>query len=338
MSMNQIMHVLKFTSEELEQNRNGQMSATQRQRVVRGGLAVFVGVFLLSALLGVGLIATWEKPVPSRIYVGLGVFIGVMMWFSLRFYLRARAAAADASVERVTGTVSFALEGRTLWMQVGERRFPVVTTFRQVFRPDVEYHVYYSPRDKNVLSAEPAARAQPAPSQRPDLPSGQQLANQLIEQANQHYAAGDYPEAIRLYREGIAAHPIAPYRGFNLVIGEMLEKMERWDEAIEAYKEVIAAHPEHDQAWQSLAGCYMVTGDEAQALDAAEKAIQFNSEDFRSYYNAAMLYAKRDEHKRARAYLRRALQLAPSWREHALENALLRPYLDDEVWNNFRGG
>lgn len=118
----------------------------------------------------------------------------------------------------------------------------------------------------------------------PNLPSEQQQANRLIEQANQHYAAGDYPAAIRRYREGIAAYPIPGYRTFNLVIGDVLAKMQRCDEAIDAYKEVIDARPEHEQAWQSLAKCYMMIGDKTQALAAAEQATQLNPEDVQSIY------------------------------------------------------
>ncbi len=162
----------------------------------------------------------------------------------------------------------------------------------------------------------------------PDLSPEQQHANQLIAQANQCYAAENYLEAIQLYREGIAAYPTPSYRTFNLVIGEMLAKLKKWDEAIAAYQQVIEASPDHDQAWQSLAECYMIKGDHPQALDAAVKAIEINPDDYRSHYNSAMLYALRGDHDLAKDHLQCALQLAPSWRNYALDDGLLSNYLD----------
>lgn len=350
MSLDQLMPLLKFTPEELALNRLGRMSAGQKRRTTRGALVVFAGVVLLALLLSAGLIAIQNRPIRPRIYVGAGLLVGLATAFGLWFYLRARAAATGATVERVTGTVHFDYANNALQMSVAGKRFTVPPTFRQAFQPDTVYHVYYSPRDMNPLSAEPAPYAQPAGEAPPETPPTEapaevaaappaqptaepspdpDRAKQLIAQANQHYAAGDYPEAIRLYRQGIAAHPIPAYRSFNLVIGEMFQHMRLWDEAIAAYQEVLDAFPDHDQAWQSLAECFMMTGDEEQALEAAEEAIQLNPEDARSYYNAAMLHAKRDEHEQARAYVRHVLQLDPGWRESIAENALLRSYLTD---------
>lgn len=79
----------------------------------------------------------------------------------------------------------------------------------------------------------------------------QSRANELIDDANAHLAAGRIHRALPLYREAATLFP--RYASFELVAADELYALGRREEAADSYRRVVAGVPEHEQAWESLA-------------------------------------------------------------------------------------
>ncbi len=156
----------------------------------------------------------------------------------------------------------------------------------------------------------------------------QQQANELIKQGNALSKQGQTEAAIAQYREAMALMPGSPiYGAYNFPIGDMLFSLQRYREAATAYRQAIEFVPEHDQAWNSLGQCLLMTGDYEEAAQAFERSAALVPDDAARWYSAAQAYAKLNDEDRARACLKRALQLKPEWQAQAKQDTLLTNYL-----------
>lgn len=326
-----LMSTLHFTLDELRQNRAGRMSKRQQQRVLRTSRVLLAILILFVIGLSVGLNASGMLSTSPYGYIALAIIDLVLIGFGIWLYLRARKTRTSGTVARIVGPIIVAPDGKyTTVLSVREHRFQVPWQVAHAVHSEATYAVYYAPHDDRLLSAEMLTTMEEAMPGLPQMPRDQQWADECIEQGHRCYDDGDYLQAIEFYRNGIAAYPERPYRSHNLAVGEMLGLLERWDEAIDAYLDVVDAYPDHDEAWQRLAICYIVVGNETRALEAAERAIALNPKDDRSLYNAAMLYASRGNHRQARIYLERAVALVPEWRNTAAENPLLASFVQND--------
>jgi len=161
------------------------------------------------------------------------------------------------------------------------------------------------------------------------MKTNQSRAHTLITQADDLRERGKLDEAIATYREVIRLVPA--FGTLNLVVGDMLFKLQRPAEAADAYRTVLDIVPEHDQAWSSLGQCQLMLGQYADALVSLEKAVQLNANDVEANYYLAMLYARQNETKKAVGCLRQALQLRPQWESQARNDKILVALVDDAL-------
>jgi tetratricopeptide (TPR) repeat protein len=116
---------------------------------------------------------------------------------------------------------------------------------------------------------------------------------------------GRYEEAISVYTEAIASNPaLAPYR---FVIGELCFELQRYAEAANVFAEIVKAEPHHAQAWGGLGRAAHLLGEDRHALAALEQAIMLAPDWAEPLYEAALLYAERNDHALAEDRLKRAL-------------------------------
>lgn len=155
----------------------------------------------------------------------------------------------------------------------------------------------------------------------------QQRANDLIAKAEQHKQAGEHDEAIRLYREVIdLMADVPPYVSYNLVLGDLLFDLQRYQEAADCYRQLVVAFPEHDQGWNSLGLSLVQLGRHAEALRAFEQCVELAPQDATAWYYGAMLHARTGNGEAATAWLRRALKLQPQWRKQENIDPVLVDY------------
>jgi len=100
----------------------------------------------------------------------------------------------------------------------------------------------------------------------------QSRANELIEDANAHLAAGRVHNALPLYREAATLFP--RYASFELVAADRLYALGRREEAADSYRRVVEGVPEHEQAWHSLA---LVLYELGRVDEADQAMMRFNS-------------------------------------------------------------
>jgi protein O-GlcNAc transferase len=161
------------------------------------------------------------------------------------------------------------------------------------------------------------------------MKTNQSRAHALITQADDLHQRGKLDEAITTYREAIRLVPA--FGTLNLVIGDMLFKLQRPAEAAETYRAVLDIVPEHDQAWSRLGKCQLSLGQYSDALTSLEKALMHNTNDVEANYYLAMLYARQNEPKKAVGCLHRALHLRPQWEDQARNDKILSPLVDEAV-------
>jgi protein O-GlcNAc transferase len=161
------------------------------------------------------------------------------------------------------------------------------------------------------------------------MKTNQARAHAHITQADDLHQQGKLDEAISAYREAIRLVPA--FGTLNLVVGDMLLKLQRPTEAAEAFRSVLDIIPEHEGAWSRLGQCQLLLGQREDALVSLESALGIDPHDIEANYYLAMLYAHRDERKKAIHCLRRALQLRPEWETQARADKLLSGLVDDVV-------
>jgi tetratricopeptide (TPR) repeat protein len=162
-----------------------------------------------------------------------------------------------------------------------------------------------------------------------NMKTNQARAHALITQADDLRQRGKLEEAISAYREAIRLVPA--FRTLNLVVGDMLLKLQRPAEAAEAFRAILDAFPEHEGAWSRLGQCQLLLGHYEDAFVSLEKAVEIAPNDVEANYYLAILYMRRDEQKKAVRCLRRALQLRPQWEAQAREDKVLSPIVDETL-------
>ena len=159
------------------------------------------------------------------------------------------------------------------------------------------------------------------------MKTNQHRAHTLITQADDLRERGKLDEAISAYREAIRLVPA--FGTLNLVVGDMLFKLQRPAEAAEAYRAVLGIVPDHERAWSSLGQCQLLLGQYEEAFTSFEKALEIAPNDVEANYYLAILYVRRDDRKKAVSCLRRALQLRPQWETQARNDKMLGGLVDE---------
>jgi tetratricopeptide (TPR) repeat protein len=94
----------------------------------------------------------------------------------------------------------------------------------------------------------------------------------LVAHADQLYDNGQYPEAVKLYRQALAAGAKDAATYNNLAI--TLQNLGRSDEALEALNEGIALDPSYQRIWLTLGFVSGQVGQDEQARSALQKAVE----------------------------------------------------------------
>ncbi|XWX03208.1 hypothetical protein VZO05_11920 [Aggregatilineales bacterium SYSU G02658] len=158
-----LARALKFTAADLEQNRQGRISAAQRQPYTTppvSRIAVYVilghGALLLGLLGAIAVVA--NQPV-MWLVLGIVAVMGLMPLFLTRSEFLSRPVVQDdvnrGKVAQVCGVVSLTMEGKRYDLRVGTYEFRGVSLkVWGAFKQNIAYCVYYLPRSGVILSAE----------------------------------------------------------------------------------------------------------------------------------------------------------------------------------------
>ncbi len=118
------------------------------------------------------------------------------------------------------------------------------------------------------------------------------------------------PEAaLEHYRKALQLKPDDPVALQN--IGRLLTGLKRYDEAAQYYRRLTEARPRSPVGWEGLATALLAAGrDPAQAVSAAEQAVQFSPQTPRCHALLAEALRAAGRQQRAVAELQRAIRMA----------------------------
>jgi tetratricopeptide (TPR) repeat protein len=138
----------------------------------------------------------------------------------------------------------------------------------------------------------------------------QERAMELVQQAMQHQMAGDFEEAVRLYKESITLYPTADAHTY---LGWTYSFQGRIDEAIAECEIAIKIDPDFGNPYNDI-GVYLMQQqklDEAIPwLEKAKAAKRYEPRHF-PHLNLGRIYAAKGMINRALEEFRAALQLNP---------------------------
>lgn len=158
-----LARALKFTAADLEMNRQGRVSAAQRQPHATPALsqiAVYVilgHAALLVALLGIIAIVA-NQPILWLVLIIVGG-MALMPFFLTRSEFFSRPVVQDdlnrGKVAQVRGVAHLTMEDKRYHLRIGTQEFRNVSLkVWGAFQQDRAYCVYYLPRSGVILSAE----------------------------------------------------------------------------------------------------------------------------------------------------------------------------------------
>lgn len=129
-------------------------------------------------------------------------------------------------------------------------------------------------------------------------------ARQLVREANEHYKAGRYEEAIRLYQQAEAIEPgevrIKKFLAYAYMAlyqpGSRHPKdVAAADNAIAYFKRYLAVYPQDQKVAQSLVTMYMNADRVSEAISYFKQYATEHPDDVQAVQSIAMLYAKQGD-------------------------------------------
>src|SRR5512146_2705779 len=109
--------------------------------------------------------------------------------------------------------------------------------------------------------------------------------------------------------------------------GHSLFRAERFGEAAAKYERAVAVFPPHALGWKGLGHALLCLGRPHEAARAFDQAIGFAPSSATALWGGALAHAEIGNKVVARTYLRRTLELQPTWIAMAQEVAQLAPFL-----------
>jgi choline-sulfatase len=111
--------------------------------------------------------------------------------------------------------------------------------------------------------------------------------------------------------------------------GESAVRQEKWREASVAFQKCLQLNPSFDQAMTGLANALFRLGNVDEATSWLEKALKYNPQNYRAWYELGSLKAKTDKPAALAAY-EKAVSIqpnfAPGWREQGILQAQQQDY------------
>jgi tetratricopeptide (TPR) repeat protein len=139
-----------------------------------------------------------------------------------------------------------------------------------------------------------------------------QAAWELLKEAYQYQAGGDYDMAIELYRRSLDLHPTAEAYTF---LGWTYRYQGKIEEAIAECKKAIQVDPEFGNPYNDIGAYLIEQGEFDQAIPWLERALQ--SRRYESYhfphYNLGRAYMAKEMYSKARHHFEQALKLFPEY-------------------------
>jgi tetratricopeptide (TPR) repeat protein len=154
--------------------------------------------------------------------------------------------------------------------------------------------------------------------------------------AQAHAKLGDHARALADLNAVLAAKPThAPALTDR---GEVYAALGQWEQAADDFRAAAKADPKFGRAYRGLAWLLATCPDERQrnaeaALVTAEKAMEFDGEDYQTLDTLAAAYANAQRYAEAKSTLEKAIELAPAFDAEAMKERLQlyaseRPYRD----------
>ncbi|MBA3242205.1 MAG: tetratricopeptide repeat protein [Acidobacteria bacterium] len=152
---------------------------------------------------------------------------------------------------------------------------------------------------------------------------GDRPASQQLEEAQRYADEGNWAEAIKAYRQAVAANPKDgdAYVG----MGDAYMSAGKYEEAFAAYRDAIRVAPWNADAHYSLGAAYNDMAQYGDAFKPFVQAIRLDSNYAEAYYGIGYAYQNLENYKEAVGYLRSAIRLRPDHAEAQL--SLGRSYL-----------
>jgi Tfp pilus assembly protein PilF len=155
------------------------------------------------------------------------------------------------------------------------------------------------------------------------MDQGPAEAAELFEEAFRHHMAGELPEAVRLYKRSIAAHPTAEAYTF---LGWSYSSMGRVAEAIAQCKKAIALDPEFGNPYNDIGAYLIELGKLDEAIPYLQRAVRAERYEARHYphFNLSRIWLQKDNLAEAIHSLEEAVRLCPNYPAALKELARLR--------------
>jgi tetratricopeptide (TPR) repeat protein len=156
--------------------------------------------------------------------------------------------------------------------------------------------------------------------------SKEEKANLIVDEAYRAFEEQNYDKAIELYDE---AMKIKPNESYRLLLGDIYFETGEFPKAEQEYELLVDNVPEHYQAWEALGEARIYQQKFQEALPAFEKAISLKpDESFSSYYYASIVHVLNDNDKKAEEYIKKLVNINPSYRDFVAQDTVLVKFLD----------
>lgn len=146
-------------------------------------------------------------------------------------------------------------------------------------------------------------------------------ADEPLNTARRHQAAGAPAEAEKIYRQFLQSNPNHPEALY--LLGALVSQRGETESAIDLIRQSIAAAPNHADAHRNLGLLLAKQGRLDESLDSFSRAVQLNPNDYQALRNAAKVLALQDKLDDALSAYRRVIQLKPDFAEAQLEFAYI---------------
>src|SRR5262249_36901194 len=131
-----------------------------------------------------------------------------------------------------------------------------------------------------------------------------------ILKANDAFRAGDYPTGEKLLRAIQEKDPqmyVIPF-----MLGEAASRQGNWEQAVVELKKCLDLNPNLDQAMTALAKALASMYKVDEAKPWIQKALQYNPQNFRAWYDLGRIEAKSDPNAAVTAY-EKAIAIQPNF-------------------------
>ena len=119
-----------------------------------------------------------------------------------------------------------------------------------------------------------------------------------------------YEDARRFVEKGLALNP--EHSKSFLVLGQILEKLNKLEEALNAYNEAVTIDPKFDGAWDKIGVLNYNRKNFPKAIEAYLKVIEINPGNIRAFEKIGQIYIDMNDFTNAASYLEKVIEKDPN--------------------------